>query len=219
MITLIYYTANRIPDKFAENVRDEIFVMANGKPIISISQKPLDFGKNICVGDIGYKVSNVYRQILIGAKEADTDYVACCEDDTLYVSEHFDFFPEEDAFYYNENRWNLNPTEYYYRMNRFNMSVCVAPTKLMIKTLEERFEKFGGTHPRHSGEPGRHEKSMGLTPVKMRKFRTDNPVIQINHRISLGSVRKKKFVSDKFVEYLPYWHSASDLWRNVMDGR
>ena len=46
-ITLLYYTASRIPEKFGENVRQHLLETAKGKPIVSVSQKPLEFGDNI----------------------------------------------------------------------------------------------------------------------------------------------------------------------------
>lgn len=214
-MTLLYYTANRISESFANKVREYLIKAACGKPIISISQKPINFGTNICVGDIGYTARNVYKQILIGAKESTTKYVSCCEDDTLYVASHFDYIPEEDAFYYNRNRWNLKKGNFYFRRLGVNMCACVAPTSLMVSTLEERFKKLEEVgNLSHMGEPGRRERAMGLTRVKLVNFYTDKPIIQINHSSSLGGSRGR-LSTDIFEKEIPEWGNGSELWRNL----
>jgi hypothetical protein len=217
-ITLLYYTANRIPERFAINVRNHLIMTALGKPIISISQKPIDFGENICVGDIGYNVPNVYLQILVGAKVAKTKYVACCEDDTLYTPEHFDYIPPDETFCYNKNRWNLTPIHFYLRVRRINMCACIVSTELMINTLQERIDKFGAGGPPGLGEPGRHERKMGLQMVKVGKFNTRNPIIQMNHRMSLGGIRRNKLRTDVIENELPIWGKATDLWEKMWNG-
>ena len=52
-ITAIYYTVNYISDYFAENIKKQILKVIDDMPLISVSQKPIDFGQNICVGKIG----------------------------------------------------------------------------------------------------------------------------------------------------------------------
>lgn len=95
-LTLIYYTSNTNPEYFAGNVRNHLLQVTEGKiPIISVSQKPIDLGKNICAGEIGRSLYNLYRQVYTGALEAKTKYVALCEDDTLYNMEHFRHRPPE----------------------------------------------------------------------------------------------------------------------------
>ena len=39
---------------------------AGDTPIISVSQKPMDLGNNICVGDVERSSQNGYMQLLIG---------------------------------------------------------------------------------------------------------------------------------------------------------
>ena len=85
MITVLYYTANVVNEIFAKNVRRQLRAAAGDLPIVSVSQKPIDFGENICVGDIGRSHINIYRQVLIAAECAQTPYVALCEDDILYA--------------------------------------------------------------------------------------------------------------------------------------
>ena len=60
--TVIYYTDNSIDEKLMKFCQKNILEAAQGKPIISVSQKPIDFGENICVGEIGRSHLNLYKQ-------------------------------------------------------------------------------------------------------------------------------------------------------------
>ncbi len=216
--TIIYYTSNQISEFFANNVRKNIKEVAGDMPIISVSQKPLDFGHNICIGDIGCSIYNVYKQILIGAKEAKTKYVACCEDDSLYTKEHLSLIPEEDAFYYNYNRWFIEAYGMFRYRNRSGMLTCIVKTDLMIKSLEIRFAKYPTPLTRAQskgwGEPGRYEGNLKLEQIPMVKMRTVQPIITFNHRPCLGGIRRKN-ETDILQENLEPWGNAKELWAKI----
>lgn len=224
-LTLLYYTANVIPEPFAKRIRSHLCAVAGpGLRIISVSQKPLeiDFGHNICVGDIGRSTYNIYKQILIGAKEARTDYVACCEDDSLYTNEHFSYRPPLDTFAYNVNRWNLDQSGVFFKRNRAGMCMCIAPRKLLIQTLEERFAKFPECPVQREdlrgfGEPGRYEHLLGLTPVKMETFQTTLSTITISHHTGLGG-RRKILPNDEVTDKIEFWGYAKDVWKRFVEG-
>lgn len=221
-LTLLYYTSNRISDYFADKVRYHLWRHASKKkiPIVSISHKPLDFGENICVGDIGISPWNIYHQILLGAKAAKTKYVACTEDDSLYTWEHFSYRPPDDTFGYNLNRWNVQPTIYFRRKNRPGMCMCIANRDLLVEVLETRFKKYPADPYQkikdlmYFGEPGRYEEELGLPVSKREHFMTELPALTFNHRPSLGGVRKL-LKSDIVLEELPYWGKAVDLWKRI----
>jgi hypothetical protein len=222
-LTILYYTANKISDHFSESVKSHLIESSRGEiPIISISHKPIDFGKNICVGDIGASSYNVYKQILIGAKEAKTRYVVCCEDDCLYNYEHFNYRPRRGTFTYNKNRWFV---EYYDKRhifrwrNRSGMFACIVETYKMIEALETRFKKFPDPlfkreDLRGWGEPGRYEKVLGLPRLKIEYFKTNDPILTFNHKPSLGGIRRVN-PDDIIVEELPQWGKAYELWEKI----
>ena len=217
-LTLLYYTANLVEEPFATNVRNHLLsLFPEGVDIVSVSHKPMDFGKNITVEGFEYCIYNIYRQILIGTREIKTKYVACVEDDALYNTEHFSFRPPEDTFVYNINRWQVNPTLFFYR-ERINMSMCIAPTELMLKTLELRFEKYPDPLPKEKTkgfvEPGKGEHIIGLPIVKLQTFKTKDPTLTFNHRPSLGGVRKL-MNRDILQPELPAWGSANALWKKM----
>ena len=213
-ISLLYYTSNQISDFFANNVRNHLLESSGGNyPIISISQIPVNFGKNVYVPGLIPSIYNIYKQILIGAKEAKTKYVACCEDDCLYVPEYFEYQPPDDTFAYNTNNWNCDEEFFFFR-ERNNMCMCIAPRELLIDTLTKRFEKYPNILPKSElkgfGEPGRYEPILGLPRVKRESFKTEPCTITFNHRPSMGGIRK---VLDRHPrkESLPYWGNAKEL--------
>lgn len=221
-ITILHYTSNKIPEFFAKNVRDHLLKVTEEKiPIISISQKPMDFGYNICVGDIGASVYNVYRQIYEGLKITKTKYICCCEDDSLYVMEHFDSKVPDDAISYNMSRWQVSHRGFFFYLRRTSMLCCIAPTEVLFKTLNERFTKYpemppfdtlSGRQRQAFGEPGRYENRIGLPTVKINRFETVLPVVTFRHREGLGGFRGMS-PSDIIKNEIEYWGNARDLWK------
>lgn len=105
-VTVLYLTDSVLDSYLAEKCREYLLKAVCGKKIISVSQKPLDFGENICVGEIGRTGLTFDKQIYEGAKNIKTRFVAVAEHDCIYPSEHFDFIPKDDVnFWYNMNVW------------------------------------------------------------------------------------------------------------------
>lgn len=106
MITIIYPTNNTVTEPVKSLVIKHLIKAAEGKPIISVSQKPIDLGTNICLGEIGSSWMSLYKGLLAGLEATTTKYVAIAEHDVLYTAEHFNFIPPtDDTFYYNDNCW------------------------------------------------------------------------------------------------------------------
>jgi len=101
--TIIYYTENLLAEPLFTQCQKLLEKAANGRPIVSVSHKPLDLGTNICIGVHRRSWLMLYRQLFLGAKLAKTKYVAMAEHDCIYTDEHFSFKPpRDDTFYYNE---------------------------------------------------------------------------------------------------------------------
>ena len=82
LATIIYYTSNREKESFENVIIDELKKVAKEVgdiPIVSVSQKPIDLGKNICIGDVGANDINLMKQILLGCEAATTPYVFMAE--------------------------------------------------------------------------------------------------------------------------------------------
>jgi len=102
--TIIYYTSNIEDEKFENKIVQGIMDVKGDIPVISVSQKPMNFGENICVGDVGYSYVNAFRQLRIGCEKAKTPFVIMAESDCLYPkSGYFDFVPTDPNVIYNFN--------------------------------------------------------------------------------------------------------------------
>lgn len=215
-LTLLYYSANRLPEHFANNVMTHLLRLTKKRiPLITVTQKPIKYGFNICVGDIGASAYNVYKQILIGAKEAKTDFIACCEDDSLYTMEHLSFRPPMDVFAYNVNRLNVDHRGVFFYRYRRGMCACIAPREYMIETLEKRFKMY----PEHIlipgfGEPGRYEYRLRLEPVGIMDFKTVDRPLTFSHRYGMGR-RRRIMEKDFVIDRDPYWGTARSLWDRI----
>lgn len=249
-LTILYYTANRISRHFANEVRTRLLwstrcgdypldryykfpfvVVSQGKddtryqfynPFLALGETLIE------VGDESPSIWRVYQNILIGAKAAATPYVACCEDDTLYVPGHFNYRPPLDTFAYNHMRYVITRkadehgrrTAFFYFRERTQMAMCIAPRELLIETLEERFRKFPEPVPHEIakktgwGEPGRYEKNLGLTPRKLEYFRTAYPNVTFNHGDSLMGRRQVK-ETDVIAQSIEPWGDANELWNSI----
>ena len=68
--TIIYYTSNTENENFENKIRENILKVKGDLPLISVSQKPIDFGHNICVGELGKSYENAFYQAKIGCEIA-----------------------------------------------------------------------------------------------------------------------------------------------------
>lgn len=105
-LTVIYYTNNKEKPAFAERIQKKLLENIGDLPLVSVSQKPMEFGHNICVGDVGSSTQNTWRQFHIGAQEAKTRFVATAEADCLYPPEYFQHRPpDENVIAYAKPMW------------------------------------------------------------------------------------------------------------------
>ena len=216
-LTIIYLTANRVPEKWAEYQRSVLLEASDGAPILSLSRLPVSLGTNVVYTEIE-GISNIYRQMLKGAIMASTPFIAIAEDDTLYPKEHFECFrPPMDTFAYNMNRagiftWAKVPT--YYWKTRFVNAVLISPRQLMIDALEERFKKYPKGMP-INGELGRSniEGKLGVSIRKSITFLSEISVVRFDHDFGGdGSARRHtKRMGEVKAFDIPYWHRAEDL--------
>jgi len=210
-LTLLYYTASTIEEQLGDNVRKHLLEVNKGQyPIISVSQKPLNFGQNIHVGEIGKSYYNCYKQILTGATQVKTKYVAMCEDDTLYSEEHFAHRPSSDAvFSYNTNMWYTEETEYWNK-GWHGMCTCIVATDYLVKTLQKRYDKFpdikkvvGKQTLRYFSEPGKKD------GVAREFWNSKTPILTFNYFHALGGKAKSVAHPPKSTQILEPW---GDCW-------
>jgi hypothetical protein len=216
--SIIFYTANKTSNYFFENIKKQLLKAADGIPIISVSQKPIDLGENVCCGEIGQSQINIYKQALLGAKKANTKYIAFCEDDVLYHSSHFDYTPSERTFAYDDNIWNIytwtKPPMFSYKGRR-NLNGLLCERDLFIEAMEERFAKYDEKNfPKHLfGEPGKYERQLKVTIRDWEFYPTRKPSIAFSHptELSYAGLGKRKKIGEKPTTILKPWGEANNI--------
>jgi hypothetical protein len=219
-LTVIYYTAGKINEHFAEKVRAQLLGAIGDTPLISLSKKPLDFGLNICDKEKESSVVNIYKAVLEGARAAKTPFIALAEDDALYSPEHFRFRPPTDTFAYDFSRWSIfswtEPPCFCLKLRRI-LATLIAPRELLIKNIEGRFENFPDSSKiplQYMVEPGRSlEGRLGITPSKAMEYWAKVPSVVFSHEEALGfaGLGKKKALEPIRAFEIPYWGRASDI--------
>jgi hypothetical protein len=146
-LTIIYYTSNTENTSFEEKIRQILTEDAQETPIISVSQKPITLGYNICVGDVGRSSYNQWRQLQIGASAATTRFVALAESDFLYSKEHFNSpTPKEDVFYAPLRVYQLctmaNRVHKFIPLHkRYREGTSIVGRDYLLRTLDTMLEK------------------------------------------------------------------------------
>lgn len=224
--TLLAIIDNHMDEKLHSLCMDYLKWSADGLPIISISQKPVDLGTNICVGDIGRSVENFWMQILIGAEAATTEYVAIVEQDNFYPKGYFDFMPSRrDTFYYNFNYVILHYSGELHGQFGVNNEIRTAASQLICNRslLVSALTWVVGELDRGRSvnqaeglivEPGSWEKLFVgeyTVPSEFTKFDLfwdEWPSIDMRHDRNFTKQRRfYKMLSDKVV----YWGAMADI--------
>lgn len=143
-ITVIYYTSNREEEKFEQKIKDSLLKTIGDTPLISVSQKPIKFGQNICVGDVGTSDHNIYRQIQIGALQAKTKFICTAEADCLYPpTGYFDFNPpDENAAYHYTNVWILYKRSPVFKKKAFSLCALFINREYLLERLDRVLHKL-----------------------------------------------------------------------------
>jgi len=208
-LTCLYYTANKENEDFEKKVQKNLLKYCGDIPIVSVSQKPINLGYNICVGEHGNSYINEYRQILTGLKEIKTEYFISCEADFLYPPDYFTFKPNGADIYRSDNVWIVKK---YYNKKAYSEGAQIAKTKYMIDFIEGYLE---GLPLWFDGRPDetmpfydtyiKHQKELWRLPftffgcLPCLSFKTGN------------GVRKATEVEQHRVRELPYWGEIISL--------
>lgn len=212
LITGIYYTSNKEDEAFENKIKDKLLAVCGDIPIISVSHKPIKLGKNICVGDVGASDHNLFRQVLMGCREAKTPYVISCEADCLYPPEYFQFIP--DAIWDNYRFDNL------YILNEWGKGdwggfwpKTTAPFAQITKTdwYIKEIEKALKFKPVWTKDQYRVPIFMSGS-LEWKTCSIPNPIISL--KTGKGMRRHTKATGEPVAE-IPYWGSAGDLRREL----
>jgi len=169
----------------------------------------------------------MYKQILRGLQEAETDIIFMIEHDLLYHPSHFDFTPErKDTYYYDRNLWALDEDtgKAVYYLRDVPSMLC-AYRDLLVEHYQRKVDyvsehgfkgRFGFSPPK--GLP--KELRQGRRESYMAEF----PSIDIRHSRSLTAKRmnKDQFRSKKSrrewkeAEEIPGWGRTKDRFTELL---
>lgn len=208
--TVVYYTANKKPQAFAETVRKTLVAHMGDLPLVSVSHEPMDFGTNICVGPQEMSIHNVLRQLQIGAAEARTEAVCTAEDDTIYPPEYFAFRPPDDAtFYLADPAYTLYAQRkriHFFSYNRKgDEGALVVNRRFLIQAIEDLLTGMGmwgpNVRPLHVFRLGHLE-----------RFPVDPPVVEIRNDADLH--RQCQYDTRNLLQSLPGYGECREMIRH-----
>lgn len=195
--SVLYYTDSVLDETIADQCRQQLLKGIKEKHIVSVSLKPLNFGKNIFI-DSKPSAETMFKQILEGLKSISDEIVFFCEHDVLYDPSHFDFVPlRRDVFYYNTNvwKWKYGEDKYVWTDNLQQTSGLVCYKDLAIQWYENKIK---------TGNDGHFE------PSPRCSFVSEKPNICIRHGKNLT---KSKWSPSEFknIKYTQGWKEVSSL--------
>jgi hypothetical protein len=220
-LTVVMYTCNEIPLAFASKTYNQLLKAAQGDPIIVVSQKPMPIDEQNIVVDLPRHHLSIYRQALIGAKAAETKYIALAEDDVLYSPGHFRCRPQNTMkFAYNMNFWNITtwsePMFTQKLGGRRNLGQLICDRELFIIAMEERFAKYpegSDVNLSNWAEPSKYENHLGVSVQGWEAFTTNPPNIMFSHEtaLSFGGLGTRKRLGEIRANDIPYWGEANKI--------
>jgi hypothetical protein len=200
---IVYYSDCRPDPTILEASRRQLLKAVNGFPIASVTLAPVDFGDIRVVLKRARGIETMFRQILLGLEELDTDVAFLCEHDLLYHPTHFEFTPPKpDVYYYNENVWKVRAEDgqalFYY--TKQTSGLC-ANRKLLVEHYHKRIAKVVQNQrdiqtqglpikrdgfSQHMGfEPGCHAEPRGVDNYRAEAWMSEYPNIDIRHSRNL----------------------------------
>jgi hypothetical protein len=217
-ITVIYYTSNRENESFEQKIQNNLLETIEDLPLISVSQKPLGFGKNICVGDIGVSEINCRRQPLIGLYEVKTKYIAVAESDFLYPKEYFEFIPPTDECLYLANPVYVlfvqKGKKCLFSPKKHGSEGALITTKeYFINRLEFILEGQEKWHRRIAPRQDREIPQL-LRISKFEIFYTEIPIVTFKTDNNMHRVTPH--VYEKRTKDIPYWGNSHELARKFL---
>lgn len=215
---IIYYTSNREDEEFEKKIRQNILNVCGGIPIVSVSQKPINFGKNICVGEVGVNDDNLFRQVQIACQNSDADFVITAEADVIYPEDYFKFIPQSlDQIYRSDNVWILYTRKQGYYKKEYSEGGQIIGRKFYLSILKETLKDLPMWNPllyKNGLCPQYADKRWSPNKIKnpFRKFGWKyfhtNPIISVKTINGLRNYGGRPLGSKK---ELPIWGNSEKL--------
>jgi len=219
-LTVVYYTSNAEAPLFEQRIGEALIDAAGDTPIISVSQKPMSLGNNICVGDVGVSSQNGYVQMLIGLEAATTKWACLAVSDSAYPPEYFQFRPpREDTFYLAKPLW-----VFFARRGKARVFVnkplgselaMVCSRRLLINRIRTILEPIGGSWGLHCSGEKPWPKLIDKSAILLERFYLDNPCITVKTDNQMH-LRTPHRASSKTRE-IPYWGTSVQFMKRFFE--
>ena len=213
--TIVYYSSNKEKPDLEAKVIENIKNVAGKTPIISVTHKKTDLGRNVYIGNIGCSNHNIYRQIQMGAMLAKTDFIITAEADCFYPKSYFEHVPPEvnRCWKHNNNyilnEWGAGEYKGFYPKDVGTFAMIVG-REYLIKEIDEVL----------AGRPvfdlPRKEKPLELFRYKRWKlFDSGDPVLSIK---TYDGMRKHTQTYGEPIDEVPIWGNADVLRDYLFNG-
>lgn len=189
---LVYYTDNTLDPTILRACQNRLAECANGSDVVSVSLKPIDFGRNLVL-PLERGVLTMFTQILAGLEASTAEIIFLVEHDILYHPSHFDFTPlTRSVFYYNRNTWKvcaLSGHALHYLCNQ--VSGLCAYRELLVEHYRKRVAlvEANGWNRNMGYEPGSHKPPRGVDHYRSEWWMSAQPNIDIRHQTNLSRNR------------------------------
>jgi hypothetical protein len=216
--TILYYTSNRERQGFEERVKKNILKVRGDLPIISISQRPIDFGeKNICVGDVGASGFNMFRQVQLGCQAAKTRFIISAEADCLYPPDYFTYRPpKDDVCYRNTNLYVMpDARDFFFRKREGATHAQIVGRKFYLDTLTKLFEGAPKWSVKEKNFPKERRRQEDVFR-HIEYYATENPVFQIKTHKGMRYYTHSERIP---IPEIPYWGSGKTCRAFYLHGK
>ncbi len=214
--TILYYTSNKEDPAFEARVRENILKNSGGLPIVSVSHEPIEFGHNICVGNVGVSGFNMFRQVQIGLEIIKTTFVISAEADCLYPPDYFTFRPPTiDTCYRTSNLYVMpDKRSYFFYKQEGATHAQIVGTKFYAETLKNLFTNAPEWSVEEKNFPKERTRKADVFD-EIAHWESQNPVFQIKtHR----GMRYYTHSDRTPIMSLPYWGSGTIVRRRYLYG-
>jgi|WetSurMetagenome_2_1015567.scaffolds.fasta_scaffold01544_8 hypothetical protein len=213
--TIIYCSSNREDSLFEQKVIDNILKnKPYDMPIVSITQKPMDFGINFCVGDdVGVSGFNFFRQSQIACEKAQTRFVLSCEADCFYPPDYFTWIPPRDDKCYRNSNLYVMPQyrAFFWRKPEGATHAQIINREFYLNKLNELFEGAPDwdREVKEKNFPKERYRLEDIFPKKqIEYYETQNPVIQIKTTRSMRHYTHSDRID---IHEIPYWGTGKEF--------
>jgi len=201
---IVYITNNVCADEILTAVQKRLQRIGRNMDIVSVSHKPIDFGRNIVV-DLPSCAESIIRQLYIGAENSKADLLFITEHDVLYHDSHFEFVPNlKHHFCYNVNVWQVEyPSgKAIFRVSK-RTSQLVVYRDALLPFLEEwiRLIDRDGYDDTMGVSPKTHN-IRGLSSAGLKRFTSFVPNIDIRHNDNFS---KFVYTNEITSDGVPFW--------------